>query len=158
MSKPDSSSPYRDELVAAQARIAKLEEQLALRSLGDEHEDDDPVIARLLEQRREIEKTANRRADWQTVLLIVLIPQVVALAIVALIADRANYVSAGIFAMCFVAFPEFTVLGVYLSAPKTARAALPQHDAKIAEARRLRSIERGLRALAPPHGPPSSNS
>jgi len=51
------------------------------------------------------------------------------------------------------------VLGGYLTAPKTARATLlPRHDAKIAEARRLLAIERGLRALAPPLGARSSDS
>jgi hypothetical protein len=158
MRKPDSPGAYRDELVAAQARVATLEEQLAIRAPCDDLGDDDPVIARLLEQQRELEQTANRRADWQTVLWIVLTPPVVVLVLVALMIDRANYVPVGLAAMCFVAIPEFIVLGLYFAAPKTARAALPRHDAKIAEARRLLAIERGLRAPAPPLGAQSSDS
>jgi len=63
------------------------------------------VIARLLEQRRGIERTANRRTDWQTVLLLVLTPPVVVLVLVASMIDRANQVPVGLFAMGLVAIP-----------------------------------------------------
>lgn len=57
MTDRDSSGAYRDDLAAAQARIAALEEKLATREDGerdDDPEHDDPETAQLVQQREDL--------------------------------------------------------------------------------------------------------
>jgi hypothetical protein len=70
----DRGSPgaYRDELVAAQSRIAALEEKLADR--GDGEDDDDPETALLLQQRRALVRQAKRGTGPWATLVVALVP------------------------------------------------------------------------------------
>jgi hypothetical protein len=69
----DSNSTYRDELAAAQARVAVLEEKLTERERATEDppeaeaegaEADDLVMAQLLEQRRTLEAQGRQLTFW----------------------------------------------------------------------------------------------
>jgi hypothetical protein len=158
MTKPGSPNTYRDELAAAQGRVASLEEQLAVHEQSDEHQDEDedgdPVITPLLEQRQALERTASGRSQkhWWLVGPLALTP-VVCVGILALTLDRLNTSRMGILTMVCGALGLVLAMGLDWVFRKGALQALPQHDVKIAEARRLRAIERGLRARPAGNGP-----
>jgi hypothetical protein len=151
MSNPGSPSTYRDELAAAQGRVAVLEEKLAERERehegeDDEDEDEDPVIARLLEQRRALEQQASRTSHWWLATLVAVAPLTM-VAMVARSIARLDYGKLAISALVALAVGGLLGWRMYVGIRTAGLLALPEHDAKIAEARRLRAIERGLRAL-----------
>lgn len=151
MKADGSTSSYRDELAAARARVASLEEQLAereQRAAGEDDEEQDPVLGRLLGQRRAVDRRANQQsylliAGLVLILLMPMLPQVLS----ALRLDPVDYGHLGSLGLRCAGLGVFFAVGLSWLIRTAARAGLPTLDAKIAEARRMRSIERRVREL-----------
>jgi hypothetical protein len=146
MNKPGSPSAYRDELAAAQARVALLEERLAEKEAVDAPEDRDPVIAPLLDQRRDLARAAdprNRRRWWivgPTAAVPLLFTGIVAASVA-----HPHYGHLGVMALVCVVV-GLSVAGALNRVFRSgARLALPVQDAQIAAARRRLAIEQALR-------------
>jgi hypothetical protein len=147
-------SAYRDELAAAQARVAVLEERLAERARDeDEDKDEDkdkdedgPEVVELLEQRRALEKQARRMTHWSWGALAGLV-MMLSPTIPLFTLDHPDHMRVLILALLLV--PAGLLLGLWMitSRHKRELAILAPHDAKIAEARRRQDDARRLRRM-----------
>ena len=149
-----SPDPYRDELRAAQDRIALLEEKLAARAEDrvPEEEEGDAELARLHAQRRAFLRWHRPRFRGQRSLTMgLLFATVASLAIMPVMRTLAhpNLGRAAIVALfCGVVAAALTLFGGVASARVGVRAVDAEILAakrRLDEARRLRAIERELR-------------
>lgn len=146
MAAPD---PYRDELRAAQNRIALLEEQLADRGPSD---DDDPEIVRLLAARRVTERSTMPRVAAGRALIIGLTTTLLAAVILAWMSSTMAHPNHARLAVLALGSGVTTAWLLYFMMITSAMTGLASLDKDLAarrrsneEARRLASIDHRLR-------------
>jgi hypothetical protein len=154
-----ASDPYRDELRAAQARVALLEEKLADRGPSD---DADPEIALLTAAHRSASRGAIPRIAAGRALLGGLIMTVLASAALGTIASTLAHPNMPRFAIAAIGCGVVVTGLLYAMLLSVARSTIKSVDRDLAkrrrlndESRRLANIDQMLRAgRAPEEGPP----
>jgi hypothetical protein len=136
MAAPD---PYRDELRAAQNRIALLEEKLADRGPSD---DDDPEIERLLAARRLGERAATPRVAAERALVVGLITGMLTAVAIAWIGSTIAHPNVARMAILAVG-SAVTMTGLlYFMLLSVARSTVDGLDRDLAERRRHNDASR----------------
>ena len=149
MAGPD---PYRDELRAAQARIALLEDKLAARD-GADDEEDDQELSRLRAQRKELLRSAKPRVRAERSAVVgMVMTAVVSLVSMVVLAKlpHPNLARAAVGSLLTGAISAALVFWVSISSTQVGLLAVDKQIAaarrRLQEARRLRAIEEELRA------------
>jgi len=139
---------YRDELAAAQARIATLEQELSAMRGTTAQDGPDPRLTALEDKYRRLTRAAEPKVIRRTALGVALLPVVVMVSVgVLLVATGESF---GFF---FVGLGTLMAVGLYFLlttvGATNAKQLAENARAELQEARRLRAVERALADARP---------